>query len=209
MCYVYCITNLINNKKYIGKTIYSVEKRFKEHCRDFRKYREEKRPLYNAMQKYGADNFKVETLIECSDTKLSDWEMFYIKKYDTYNNGYNATIGGDGSILYDYNLIIQEYNKGGTIKEVASKIGCCIDTVSNILHSNNIDIRIINKGSQPIKVSQYSLDGKFIREWDSITLASHWLVENGFTKNYNSGIKGKIRSCMNGKAKTAYKFIWK
>ena len=46
MAYIYEIINDINDKKYIGKTEFSIEKRFKEHCRDAFKEGEEKRPLY-------------------------------------------------------------------------------------------------------------------------------------------------------------------
>ena len=49
MGYIYCITNLINNKRYVGKTTSTVQERFKEHCSDSQKERCEKRPLYDAM----------------------------------------------------------------------------------------------------------------------------------------------------------------
>ena len=212
MGYIYCITNLINEKKYVGKTTYSVTKRFQEHCRDFKKERCERRPLYDAMNKYGIENFVVEELIECPNDELDSYEKMYIEKLQTYgHNGYNATKGGDGSILFDYDKIIETYALGGTMTECAAKIHCSVDTVKKVLTINNIPIRHNRRGccSDPKKVEQYSLEGVFIKEWESITLAAHWLVDNGYAKTYNSGVKQKIRLCMRGKNKTAYKFIWK
>ena len=212
MGYIYCITNLINEKKYVGKTIYSITERFKEHCSDSKRERCEKRPLYDAMNKYGIENFKVECLEEVDDCILSDREIYWINELQTYGSkGYNATKGGDGTILFDYDKIIETYALGGTMTECAAKMHCSVDTVKKILTINNIPIRHNRRGccSDPKKVEQYSLEGVFIKEWESITLAAHWLVDNGYAKTYNSGVKQKIRLCMRGENKTAYKFIWK
>ena len=212
MGYIYCITNLINEKKYVGKTTYSITKRFQEHCRDSKKERCERRPLYDAMNKYGIENFVVEELIECPNDELDSYEKMFIENLQTYgHNGYNATKGGDGTILFDYDKIVETYALGGTMTECAAKMHCSVDTVKKVLTINNIPIRHNRRGccSDPKKVEQYSLEGVFIKEWESITLAAHWLVNNGYAKTYNSGVKQKIRLCMRGKNKTAYKFIWK
>lgn len=207
MGYIYCITNLVNQKKYVGKTTYSITKRFKEHCSDSKRERCEKRPLYDAMNKYGVENFKVECLEEVDDsTVLSEREIYWIHELQTYGEqGYNATKGGDGSILFDYDKIIETYKLGGTMTDCAAKIHCSVDTVKKVLTINNIPIRPLTK-----KVKQYSLDGTFIREWDSITQAAHWLADNKYAKSYQGGgVKSRISLCMRGKLKTAYKFIWK
>ena len=211
MGYIYCITNLINGKQYIGKTTYSVTKRFQEHCRDSKKERCNKRPLYDAMNKYGIENFIVEELCECDNEELSSYEIQYIEKYNTYSKGYNATKGGDGSILFDYNLILKLYQEGLSMVEVASKVGCCTDTVSKVIHINNVPIHKVIRGfcKEPLKIKQFSLDNEFIRQWDSIADAARWLVDNGYAKTYNGGVRQKISMCTKGKVKTAYKFIWK
>lgn len=76
MSYIYCITNHVNGKKYIGKTTSSVSKR----CKD--------RPLYRAMNKYGIDSFSIEMLEECSSKESSGRETYWINEFKTYGNGY-------------------------------------------------------------------------------------------------------------------------
>ena len=94
MGYIYCITNLINEKKYVGKTTYSITKRFQEHCKDSKKERCERRPLYSALNKYGIENFVVEELIECPNDELDSYEKMYIEKLQTYgHNGHNGHNG--------------------------------------------------------------------------------------------------------------------
>lgn len=212
MAYIYCITNQVNGKQYVGKTLRSVTKRFKEHCKDCMKERCEKRPLYDAMQKYGIDNFIVKELIQCEPDELSSYEILFIEKLDTYHNGYNATKGGDGSILFDYNQIVSLYKEGKSMVEVASIVHCCVDTVSKVIHIYNLPINKIYAGScqQPKKVLQINKDTKeLIREFDSIADAAHWLVDNNYAKTYNGGVRQKICYCCQEKLNTAYKFIWK
>ena len=73
MSYIYKITNDVNGKIYVGKTNYTIEKRFEEHIKDYQRKRCEKRPLYEAMNKYGVDLKKAHYLtsanLDCSMNK--------------------------------------------------------------------------------------------------------------------------------------------
>ena len=73
---IYKIYNDVNDKLYIGKTVSSIEKRFQEPCDDSKKERCEKRPLYNAMNKYGIEHFFIELIEECDLKELSEKEIY-------------------------------------------------------------------------------------------------------------------------------------
>ena len=64
MGFIYKIINNINDKVYIGKTDFSIEKRWAEHKKDSQKDLKN-RPLYRAMNKYGIENFSIEIVEEC------------------------------------------------------------------------------------------------------------------------------------------------
>ena len=94
---VYCIENRINNKKYIGITTRSLQKRFKEHCKA-------ESVIGRAIRKHKKENFIYYELERVSTKKeLFELEKYYIAKYKTFKNGYNSTIGGDG-VVYDNSL---------------------------------------------------------------------------------------------------------
>lgn len=100
MALIYKITNKINGQSYIGKTIRTLQVRYNEHQRDCIEYLNSKKttmPLYNAVGVYGWDNFTIEAIeTNISENEINQKEQYYIKLYDTYYNGYNATEGGDG-----------------------------------------------------------------------------------------------------------------
>ncbi len=84
---IYKITNLINNKVYIGQTIKSGIQ--------FNNYFGGGNKIKNAIKKYGKENFKKEILVICIGQKQADdMEKFYINECDSINNGYNLHIGG-------------------------------------------------------------------------------------------------------------------
>ena len=95
-CGIYKITNTINNKIYIGCSKH-IELRWQQHIYETNN---EKQYQYNytihrAMRKYGIENFTFECIEEVEENQMMEREKYWIDYYDSYNNGYNETNGGD------------------------------------------------------------------------------------------------------------------
>jgi group I intron endonuclease len=94
---VYKITNNVNGKSYIGFTGNTIFERFEQHKKDALKIRDN-RKFYNAINKYGVDAWNIELLESVDSAEFAKQkEIELIEKFDTYNNGYNSTKGGDGN----------------------------------------------------------------------------------------------------------------
>lgn len=94
--YIYKITNIINKKIYIGQTKSSIETRFKRHIYDI-EHHKTKSLLYDAMNKYGKENFIIEQIdIAYTSDELNEKEIYYIKTFNTQDPtiGYNICKGG-------------------------------------------------------------------------------------------------------------------
>jgi group I intron endonuclease len=91
---IYKITNTINGKVYVGLTTQGLASRMSEHkYRLLRNKRDHK--LYRAFRKHGFENFKFEAVCTALNEKdLPDLEMGFIRRYDSFINGYNMNIGG-------------------------------------------------------------------------------------------------------------------
>lgn len=200
---VYCITNKINGKQYIGKTISSIKKRYQQHCNDSKRFPD--RPLYRAMNKYGIENFVIEVLEECDYKILSEREMYWISQKDTYHSGYNATVGGDGKFLYSYEDIIEKYNNGMLIKELAEYFECSVDTIRTALHSADIDISDKPSLKKQVHCEKDGQQYSFVSAAD----AAKWVVQNQLTTATSlTGIAASIGKAANGKLKTYLKYKW-
>lgn len=138
MGFIYKITNKVNGKIYIGKTLKTIEGRWKDHVEDYQRPRFEKRPLYSAMKKYGVENFSVEEVEECSSEILSEREIYWIDFYDSFRSGYNATKGGDGKPFIDEQEILKLWKDGKSLKDIAEVIGHSRAQTSQLLRNNGI-----------------------------------------------------------------------
>lgn len=93
---IYKITNLLNQKSYIGKSN-DIDRRWSQHKSPYEWSRQPDSSLYLAFQKYGLDNFKFEIIEECKVEELGEKEKYWVEYYDTFYNGYNQTAGGEGN----------------------------------------------------------------------------------------------------------------
>lgn len=188
---VYCFINKINNKIYIGETVKSnYEERFNEH--------KSKAELgivnyfYNAIRKYGWDNFdkiilfQTEVLDNTDENKIilndivNEKEVYYINYYNSFNpnKGYNLTKGGDGVVGYKHSEETKKLYSEQRSGENHWKYG-----------KNNV-------GGH--EILQFDLDFNLIQTWPSMSEISRQL-------GYNSN---NISNCCNNKLIKYKGFIW-
>lgn len=143
--FIYKITNTINGKSYIGQTIQNVKERFYQHCATKCSKAVLDMAIHRAIKKYGKSNFTVEVIEEVDSTNLNDRERYWIKYYDSYNNGYNSTKGGqDGCKPFkdlDVESIIKEYNTGKSLRTLGTIFKVDKQTIKDLLIRHNVKLR--------------------------------------------------------------------
>ena len=94
---IYKITNIKNGKVYIGQTIRTFDKRFKEHMKSaFNKNSTQySTKFYKDIRKFGKESFVGEIIKDNIKTveELEKEEKYYIEKYNSINEGYNTILG--------------------------------------------------------------------------------------------------------------------
>lgn len=98
---IYSITNIVNGKRYIGKSK-NIKSRWSHHKGSLRRGKHENDYLQNSWNKYGEDNFKFEVIYVANhEDELNEKEIYYINKFNTLNSdlGYNIRSGGEGGSM--------------------------------------------------------------------------------------------------------------
>lgn len=157
--YVYKITNILNNKVYVGITSRTIEERFKEH-----KYKINERKhlhLYSSMIKYGKENFKVEELEKCNSLEeLFERERVWIEftKSNIPKFGYNNTNGGEGfeKIKTDDLRILELYKENRSYIKTSKILNYSPSTVRRRLISmgEKLDRGYSNYSKEVLKLYQ-------------------------------------------------------
>lgn len=98
---IYKVTNKLNQKIYIGKTVQSLSKRRSKHYGDAFK-RNSKTNFHRALRKYEKDSFDWVVIDTTEDEEtLNRLEVKYISEYNSYKEGYNQTKGANGGLTYE------------------------------------------------------------------------------------------------------------
>ena len=102
--YIYCITNTVNGKKYVGETMYP-EARWSQHIRNVNKSKDKvkRHPLVKAIAKYGAEAFTFDIVAEYSSPEEAlrhedEWIEHFQSRIDQH--GYNMREGGRGGSVF-------------------------------------------------------------------------------------------------------------
>ena len=102
---IYCARNIVNNKKYVGKTVQELADRWEGHLKFA--YTDRGWNIYfcRAIRKYGEESFELSVLETVDNEALNSAERRWIKELNTIDHfvGYNSTEGGEGFSTGDLN----------------------------------------------------------------------------------------------------------
>ena len=232
---VYCHTNKINQKKYIGVTKQNPTRRWREG----NGYKSQNK-FYNAIEKYGWAGFTHEILFSnLSEIDAYTIEAKLIKDWNTIANGYNVEVGGNS---HSHSKIAIEKSrlarlgkklspqsckniKKSKIETVGNKVFCVeLNTVfpsmGEAMRITGIDKSSISrccKGKQIVAggyhwyycQSDYSSSRKDERKKSVICLNTNKEYESvaDAARDTNSDPSNIIKVC-NGKYKTTNKLKW-
>lgn len=210
---IYKITNNLNNKVYIGQTTQSLTRRFNCHCCNDTSGRGRNMYIKRAILKYGKEHFKISLIEETPIELLDDREIYWISYYNSYEEGYNLTIGGNSNrnvmtTPIENTINISEFksfiiNNYPTVKQVIEHFPISRGTVYNLIHRLNDPNLVLNpynprKGKDVININTTELVDKYNEGWSILDLSKLFRIKKNKISLYlkslgiipRRGIKG-------------------
>lgn len=197
---IYKITNKLNEKVYIGQTTKTLDIRRKGHIQAAKNG--VNHHLYNAINKYGIENFKFEEICKAnSKSELNYLEAKYILEYDSVRNGYNMGYGGDNNVM-DSPIVKEKHHRIMRNDDVRLKISQSMkqyrkenpftnehrQKISEKLKGNNhfAGHTITEEHKQALNNSHYKKvycinhNNEIVAKFDKVQDAAKWWFNNGY-----------------------------
>ena len=223
---IYKITNLINNKCYVGQTRshrlnrdkyrpFGYIGRFKDHISEatHTSKRSTCKYLNNGLIKYGIGNFQCDLLITCKVEELDSYEVKYIADLNTkYPNGYNLTDGGQAKGYLKGSKIILDDPDVDVVNEIIvppknlKRSEYTKSLISQRLKDFNSDIS--HQKERMVTVQKQHIDKRFDQfkninfDKDNIDKYIHVLKNNTLNYEYVRINVGNVRTTFVGKHET-------
>jgi group I intron endonuclease len=201
---VYKITNTVNNKVYFGVTQQPLKKRWQQHkCNSNKKSYH----LYNAMKKYGFENFNIEVVFEADtkkDMQNKEIELIFLHKSNDRLFGYNNSTGGESS------------RKGVKLtQEQKDKISIYQKNRKRIPHSEETKKKMREKAkgrdmSLAVKSAAEKRKGKPSCNRVKVILNDEYIFNSITEGSLKTGVLiGAIHNNLKGLSKSTKKGVWK
>lgn len=221
--YIYKIINDFNNKVYIGQTSTTLEDRFARHCRDKSTSNKKSEAIDNLIQTIGKEHFQIIEIEKISIMELDNREIYWIAYYDSFYNGYNRTLGGQGGrkfseqeILYALDL----YSQNLPIKQIESITGIDEVTIYRYRRFQNIQKRKtaehqiqqdINNLKKATLAKQIPIENITLQKiYSSKKEALCDMIEKGYSKAKDwHNIRAPLDKALQGYQKTFLGFQWR
>lgn len=197
---IYKVTNKVNGKIYIGQTIRTLEQRKWQHLDAAKNGC--KTHFYNAIRKYGEENFVFEIIDEASSLQeLNELERYYIAKFNCIENGYNMVDGGNNNVMF-LDDVKQKHLESMRSDETRAKISKTMKkyrkehpwtdeqkrkfAISKYGNKNFAGHTLTEKHKEALNKSHYKRvycideNNNVVRHFDTVQSAAKWWYENGY-----------------------------
>lgn len=192
MALVYLVTNLLDNKRYVGQTRQKLEDRWDGHLKSARYHSQQY--VHRAIRKHGVESFEVGIIEECEESVLDERERHWIGVLNTHvtnGEGYNETLGGQGVPGLRHTVANVDRNRRHHLHKTQGEETCRLKSESM-------------KASPKVRrrrVVQSDTDGNVVAEHASCCEAERALGKKGAAT--------LVSRCCRGKVMTAYGFRWR